>query len=107
MIEGVILSTPNLVPDVDTHHIQKVVDGFSKVSSSKQIIKMNLDISEVSSDVHLGNLYEPLSIDQEACLGIQIQAKDLQHHGALAVQGEDRGNSSVKLVVSISLDEYC
>ena len=100
-------SNPNLVPNVDTHHIQKVVDGFSKISSSKQIIQMNLDISEVSSDVHLGNLYEPLGIDEDACLCIQIQVIDLQPHGALTIEGEDSGNGSVKLVVSISLDEYC
>ena len=80
------------IPDHGSQQVQDVVDGFTKVVASKEVVKMNLDFGEISAEVHIGylksriweslsietHLYKALSIDQHGCHGMKIQSKDLK-----------------------------
>ena len=98
---------PHQVPNVVAEEVEKIVDRFSKVSATEQIVQMSLDGGEVSAEHHLGDLHVALRVDDDGSLGVDIQVINLQPDVPVTIEGEDGQNLSCQIVPSVSLmSEY-
>ena len=91
------------VPNIIAEEIEKIVDRFSKVSASKQIVQMSLDGGEVCAEYHLGDLHIPLRIDDDGRLSVHIEVVDLQPDVSVTIKGKDGQNFPRQIVPSVSL----
>ena len=77
------------VPNVVTEEVEEIVDRFSEVSASKQIVQMSLDGGEVCAEHHLGDLHIALRVDDDGRLGVDVKVVNLQPNVSVTIEGED------------------
>jgi len=90
------------VPDHRTQEVEDVVDGFSKVSSSDEVVQVNGNVIKVCSDVHFCDLDEAISIDQDSCFCVESNTKELKVHRAISIDGENTQSSPIQGICCVS-----